>query len=64
MKAFCDVDENKIQKGFYTYEESKVSHFSSLALMQSYVISLYMLSYRSIITVSAGNILKSMQKSD
>lgn len=24
MKAFCDVDENKIQKGFYTYEESKV----------------------------------------
>ena len=24
VKAFCDVDENKIQKGFYTYEESKV----------------------------------------
>lgn len=24
MKAFCDVDDNKIQKGFYTYEESKV----------------------------------------
>ncbi|TMS23399.1 UDP-GlcNAc:betaGal beta-1,3-N-acetylglucosaminyltransferase-like protein 1 [Larimichthys crocea] len=23
VKAFCDVDENKIQKGFYTYEESK-----------------------------------------
>ncbi|KAM9856810.1 queuosine-tRNA galactosyltransferase [Aulostomus maculatus] len=22
VKAFCDVDENKIQKGFYTYEES------------------------------------------
>lgn len=24
VKAFCDVDMNKIQKGFYTYEESKV----------------------------------------
>lgn len=24
VKAFCDVDQNKIQKGFYTYEESKV----------------------------------------
>ncbi|CAN9509977.1 unnamed protein product [Ophioblennius macclurei] len=23
VNAFCDVDENKIQKGFYTYEESK-----------------------------------------
>ncbi|XP_072513321.1 queuosine-tRNA galactosyltransferase isoform X2 [Salminus brasiliensis] len=23
VKAFCDVDKNKIQKGFYTYEESK-----------------------------------------
>ncbi|XP_056136382.1 UDP-GlcNAc:betaGal beta-1,3-N-acetylglucosaminyltransferase-like protein 1 isoform X2 [Lampris incognitus] len=23
VKAFCDVDENKIRKGFYTYEESK-----------------------------------------
>lgn len=23
VKAFCDVDENKIQKGFYTYEDSK-----------------------------------------
>ncbi|KAF1394897.1 hypothetical protein PFLUV_G00005890 [Perca fluviatilis] len=23
VKAFCDVDDNKIQKGFYTYEESK-----------------------------------------
>ncbi|KAM9770214.1 queuosine-tRNA galactosyltransferase isoform 2-T2 [Menidia menidia] len=23
VKAFCDVDENKIQKAFYTYEESK-----------------------------------------
>ncbi|MEQ2232266.1 UDP-GlcNAc:betaGal beta-1,3-N-acetylglucosaminyltransferase-like protein 1 [Ilyodon furcidens] len=23
VKAFCDVDENKIQKSFYTYEESK-----------------------------------------
>lgn len=23
VKAFCDVDQNKIQKGFYTYEESK-----------------------------------------
>ncbi|XP_008409667.1 queuosine-tRNA galactosyltransferase [Poecilia reticulata] len=23
VKAFCDVDENKIQKCFYTYEESK-----------------------------------------
>ncbi|XP_074485189.1 queuosine-tRNA galactosyltransferase isoform X3 [Sebastes fasciatus] len=23
VTAFCDVDENKIQKGFYTYEESK-----------------------------------------
>ncbi|XP_040003100.1 UDP-GlcNAc:betaGal beta-1,3-N-acetylglucosaminyltransferase-like protein 1 isoform X2 [Xiphias gladius] len=23
VKAFCDVDEKKIQKGFYTYEESK-----------------------------------------
>uniref|UniRef100_A0A8C1MLQ4 UDP-GlcNAc:betaGal beta-1,3-N-acetylglucosaminyltransferase-like 1 n=2 Tax=Cyprinus carpio TaxID=7962 RepID=A0A8C1MLQ4_CYPCA len=23
VKAFCDVDENKIHKGFYTYEESK-----------------------------------------
>lgn len=23
VKAFCDVDENKIKKGFYTYEESK-----------------------------------------
>ncbi|XP_028273565.1 queuosine-tRNA galactosyltransferase isoform X2 [Parambassis ranga] len=23
VRAFCDVDENKIQKGFYTYEESK-----------------------------------------
>ncbi|XP_042559414.1 UDP-GlcNAc:betaGal beta-1,3-N-acetylglucosaminyltransferase-like protein 1 [Clupea harengus] len=35
VKAFCDVDENKIKKGFYTYEDSKerpkpkipVSHF-------------------------------------
>lgn len=25
VKAFCDVDQNKIQRGFYTYEESKVS---------------------------------------
>ncbi|KPP65426.1 hypothetical protein Z043_116163, partial [Scleropages formosus] len=24
VRAFCDVDENKIRKGFYTYEESKV----------------------------------------
>ncbi|TSK18103.1 Meteorin-like protein [Bagarius yarrelli] len=24
VKAFCDVDENKIKKGVYTYEESKV----------------------------------------
>ncbi|KAL7852172.1 hypothetical protein SRHO_G00179570 [Serrasalmus rhombeus] len=24
VKAFCDVDENKIKKGFYTYEESKI----------------------------------------
>lgn len=24
VKAFCDVDDNKIQKGFYTYEDSKV----------------------------------------
>lgn len=24
VKAFCDVDANKIQKNFYTYEESKV----------------------------------------
>ncbi|KAG7223760.1 hypothetical protein INR49_026442 [Caranx melampygus] len=23
VKAFCDVDENKIRKGFYTYEETK-----------------------------------------
>ncbi|XP_078242064.1 queuosine-tRNA galactosyltransferase isoform X11 [Pogona vitticeps] len=23
VEAFCDVDENKIAKGFYTYEESK-----------------------------------------
>uniref|UniRef100_A0A8C6LSV6 UDP-GlcNAc:betaGal beta-1,3-N-acetylglucosaminyltransferase like 1 n=1 Tax=Nothobranchius furzeri TaxID=105023 RepID=A0A8C6LSV6_NOTFU len=23
VRCFCDVDENKIQKGFYTYEESK-----------------------------------------
>ncbi|KAG7491352.1 hypothetical protein MATL_G00002720 [Megalops atlanticus] len=23
VKAFCDVDEKKIRKGFYTYEESK-----------------------------------------
>ncbi|KAJ3614884.1 hypothetical protein NHX12_018453 [Muraenolepis orangiensis] len=23
VRAFCDVDENKIQKGFYTYEDSK-----------------------------------------
>ncbi|XP_053192169.1 UDP-GlcNAc:betaGal beta-1,3-N-acetylglucosaminyltransferase-like protein 1 [Scomber japonicus] len=23
VKSFCDVDENKIQKGFYTYEDSK-----------------------------------------
>ncbi|XP_036412981.1 UDP-GlcNAc:betaGal beta-1,3-N-acetylglucosaminyltransferase-like protein 1 isoform X1 [Colossoma macropomum] len=23
VRAFCDVDENKIKKGFYTYEESK-----------------------------------------
>ncbi|XP_059191487.1 UDP-GlcNAc:betaGal beta-1,3-N-acetylglucosaminyltransferase-like protein 1 isoform X1 [Centropristis striata] len=23
VKAFCDVDDNKIQKGFYTYEESQ-----------------------------------------
>uniref|UniRef100_A0AAQ4R3P8 UDP-GlcNAc:betaGal beta-1,3-N-acetylglucosaminyltransferase-like 1 n=1 Tax=Gasterosteus aculeatus aculeatus TaxID=481459 RepID=A0AAQ4R3P8_GASAC len=23
VKAFCDVDDNKIKKGFYTYEESK-----------------------------------------
>ncbi|XP_060755220.1 UDP-GlcNAc:betaGal beta-1,3-N-acetylglucosaminyltransferase-like protein 1 isoform X4 [Neoarius graeffei] len=23
VKAFCDVDESKIKKGFYTYEESK-----------------------------------------
>ncbi|KAI4832334.1 hypothetical protein KUCAC02_015306 [Chaenocephalus aceratus] len=23
VKAFCDVDENKIQKGFYTYEDSE-----------------------------------------
>ncbi|XP_061088250.1 UDP-GlcNAc:betaGal beta-1,3-N-acetylglucosaminyltransferase-like protein 1 isoform X2 [Conger conger] len=23
VKAFCDVDENKIKKGFYTYEESE-----------------------------------------
>ncbi|XP_018603489.1 queuosine-tRNA galactosyltransferase isoform X2 [Scleropages formosus] len=23
VRAFCDVDENKIRKGFYTYEESK-----------------------------------------
>ncbi|XP_032398052.1 queuosine-tRNA galactosyltransferase [Etheostoma spectabile] len=23
VKAFCDVDDNKIHKGFYTYEESK-----------------------------------------
>uniref|UniRef100_A0A673KT75 UDP-GlcNAc:betaGal beta-1,3-N-acetylglucosaminyltransferase-like protein 1 n=1 Tax=Sinocyclocheilus rhinocerous TaxID=307959 RepID=A0A673KT75_9TELE len=23
VKAFCDVDENKIQRGFYMYEESK-----------------------------------------
>lgn len=23
VKALCDVDENKIHKGFYTYEESK-----------------------------------------
>uniref|UniRef100_A0A8K9UJK8 UDP-GlcNAc:betaGal beta-1,3-N-acetylglucosaminyltransferase-like 1 n=1 Tax=Oncorhynchus mykiss TaxID=8022 RepID=A0A8K9UJK8_ONCMY len=23
VRAFCDVDENKINKGFYTYEESK-----------------------------------------
>ncbi|XP_075896097.1 queuosine-tRNA galactosyltransferase [Nelusetta ayraudi] len=23
VRAFCDVDQNKIQKGFYTYEESK-----------------------------------------
>uniref|UniRef100_A0A8C5D0I8 Glycosyltransferase 2-like domain-containing protein n=1 Tax=Gouania willdenowi TaxID=441366 RepID=A0A8C5D0I8_GOUWI len=23
VKAFCDVDENKIQKGFYTYEDAK-----------------------------------------
>ncbi|XP_028978147.2 UDP-GlcNAc:betaGal beta-1,3-N-acetylglucosaminyltransferase-like protein 1 isoform X1 [Esox lucius] len=24
VTAFCDVDENKIKKGFYTYEDSKV----------------------------------------
>ncbi|CAG06068.1 unnamed protein product, partial [Tetraodon nigroviridis] len=24
VRAFCDVDENKIQKGFYTHEESKL----------------------------------------
>ncbi|CAL8285546.1 unnamed protein product [Arctogadus glacialis] len=23
VRAFCDVDENKIQKGFYTYQDSK-----------------------------------------
>lgn len=28
VKAFCDVDENKIKKGFYTYEESKVRSFN------------------------------------
>ncbi|GFO38673.1 UDP-glcnac:betagal beta-1,3-n-acetylglucosaminyltransferase-like protein 1 [Plakobranchus ocellatus] len=38
VKMFCDVDENKIQKGYYIYEESKESpkpkipivHFSSV----------------------------------
>ena len=24
VEAFCDVDEKKLQKGFYTYEESQV----------------------------------------
>lgn len=41
-KAFCDVDENKIQKGFYTYEESKVistsavTNYSKLILIQCF----------------------------
>lgn len=26
VTAFCDVDEKKITKGFYTYEESEVSY--------------------------------------
>lgn len=30
--AFCDVDEKKITKGFYTYEESEVSYNHSCIL--------------------------------
>lgn len=27
VKAFCDVDEKKITKGVYIYEESKVNEY-------------------------------------
>lgn len=32
VTAFCDVDEKKITKGFYTYEESEVSYNHSCIL--------------------------------
>lgn len=32
VTAFCDVDEKKITKGFYTYEESEVSYNHSCVL--------------------------------
>uniref|UniRef100_A0A671MHJ2 UDP-GlcNAc:betaGal beta-1,3-N-acetylglucosaminyltransferase-like 1 n=1 Tax=Sinocyclocheilus anshuiensis TaxID=1608454 RepID=A0A671MHJ2_9TELE len=45
VKAFCDVDENKIQKGFYTYEDSKerpkpripVLHFTNASPPMLYI---------------------------
>ncbi|CAJ1053138.1 UDP-GlcNAc:betaGal beta-1%2C3-N-acetylglucosaminyltransferase-like protein 1 [Xyrichtys novacula] len=33
VKAFCDVDENKIQKGYYTYEESKQRPKSKIPIL-------------------------------
>nr|XP_020641579.1 UDP-GlcNAc:betaGal beta-1,3-N-acetylglucosaminyltransferase-like protein 1 isoform X5 [Pogona vitticeps] len=33
VEAFCDVDENKIAKGFYTYEESKENPKPKIPIM-------------------------------
>lgn len=41
VKAFCDVDENKIQKGFYTYEDSEVRSTTVDAQYNRLILILY-----------------------
>ncbi|XP_046693940.1 UDP-GlcNAc:betaGal beta-1,3-N-acetylglucosaminyltransferase-like protein 1 isoform X2 [Silurus meridionalis] len=48
VKGFCDVDENKIKKGFYTYEESKFPNIMGTSGLQKVLKTSMCVWYRSV----------------